>query len=210
MKKLSIIIALAILTSCGQENRRENTDSNIENKVEAIETKEKVDIPDDIISYFNDYKGDSVKIEVEQYTQERSFEPADCLPLTFIPVFDNKIPQTQSESTGAKPIGKFKINETNYFLVVVQEDDYGPIYYGLTYNSEDNKIKNSEKIAETWGDAGDSQETYSVIRLMNEKVKIDKYIETCHADLVVQGDEMVATDVECSDSTATIIMKIKN
>ena len=160
------------MTSCGQENKHESADSNNEEIVEAIETKDKVDIPDDIVSYFNDYKEDSVKIEVEQYTQEGSFEPADCLPLTFLTVLDNKIPQTQSESTGAKPLGKLKINETNYFLVVVQQDDYGPIYYGLTYNSEDNKIKNSEKVAETWGDAGDSQETYSVIRLMNEKVKI--------------------------------------
>ncbi len=210
MKKLSITISVAILTSCGQVNKSETKDSNTEDAVEVIETSEKVVIPTDIISYFKDFTKDSVKIEVEQYTQESSFEPSECLPLTFLPVFDSKIPQTQSESTGAKPVGKLKINDKNFLLVVVQQDDYGPIYYGLTYNSDENRIKDSEKIAETWGDAGDSQVTYSIVSIMNETVKIDKYIETCHADLEVQGDEMVATDVECSDSTAIVEMKIKN
>ncbi|MAX79853.1 MAG: hypothetical protein CL843_06735 [Crocinitomicaceae bacterium] len=210
MKNISIIIIIAILISCGNENKSESIDSNNQETVEVLETSKKVEIPTNIITYFIDFTRDSVKIEVEQYTQERSFEPSDCLPLAFLPLLDNKIPQTQAESTGAKPVGKLKVNDNNYFLVVVQQDDYGPIYYGLMYNSQENRIENSEKIAETWGDAGDSQVTYSIIWMMNETVNINKYIETCHADLVVQGDEMIAKDVECSDSTATIEMKIKN
>jgi hypothetical protein len=211
MKNLAlIIVTVAILTSCGQKNRSESTDSNSETMVEVIDTKEKVDIPADIIIYFKDFKRDSVKIEVEQYTQEIGFKPSECIPLKFIPLFENKIPQTQSESTGAKPLGKLRINENNYFLVVVQQDDYGPIYYGITYNSKEKRIEQSEIIAQAWGDAGDSQQIYSVITTMSEKVIIKKYIETCHADLEVEGDEMVASDVECFDSTAIVELKIRN
>jgi hypothetical protein len=210
MNRLIIIFTLAILASCGQKSNKETSDLSSDNEIsmESTEAKNLDKVPTDIITYFKDFNGNSIKIEVESYTQEHSFKPSDCLPFSYLPVLDNQIPQTQAESTGAKPIGKIKINESNYFLVVVQQDDYGPIYYGLTYNSEENRIQKSEKIAETWGDAGDSQVTYSLVTLKNDLIKIDKYIETCHAELEVQGDEMVATDIECSDSTATIKIKI--
>ncbi len=207
MKKLLVILGLAILASCGQLDS-DTSDTINKDIVEFIESIEEVEINTDITSYFNDFPKDSIKIVVEQYTQERTFKPSDCLPLTFLPVLDNKIPQTQSESTGAKPVGKLKVNDSSFFLVVVQQDDYGPIYYGMIYNSGENMIKESEQIAEIWGDAGDSQVTYSVVSLTKESVKINKYIETCHLDLELEEDDPAADEIECSDSTATIELKI--
>jgi hypothetical protein len=210
MKKVLIIFSWYILISCEQKSNQETSSLITDNEIslELNETKNIEKIPTDIIQYFKDFKGTSIKIEVENFTQDQSFKPNDCLPLNYLIVLDNKIPQTQAESTGAKPVGKFKINDSNYFLVVVQQDDYGPIYYGLTYNSQEKKIQNSEKIAESWGDAGDSQVTYSLVTFNNDMIKIDKYIETCHADLEAQGDEMIATNVKCYDSTATIEITI--
>ncbi|WP_375561681.1 hypothetical protein ACE193_03780 [Bernardetia sp. OM2101] len=208
MNRIITMLMLIILTSCGQEKNTSDINTKNELNADTIKTKKAEDISTDIITYFTDFQTDSIKIEVEAYIETQRFLPKDCLPLKFLPLLDNKIPQTQSESTGAKPVGKIKINNNHYFLVIVQQDDYGPIYYGLTYDSDKNKIQNSDKIAEIWGDAGDSQITYSIVSVTEQKVQIDKFIETCHANLEVPEEEMMETDMECSDSTATIEFKI--
>ncbi|MEZ4847482.1 MAG: hypothetical protein R3B93_02370 [Bacteroidia bacterium] len=161
------------------------------------------------LKYFDDFSEDNLKIEVEEYTQERMFSPEECLPLSFLPLFDSIIPQTQSESTGAKPVGKVKITPENYFLVVVQQDDYGPIYYALNYHEKEHKIINSEKIAVIWGDAGDSQVIYSEINIKDNPLIIRKFIETCHADLEVEEDEIIITNEECSDSVSVVKWEIQ-
>jgi hypothetical protein len=67
---------------------------------------------------------------------EFGFEDDECLPRSFMPIFKKHISDYEMTTTGAKPVGKFKLADATYFLVVVQQDDYGPIYYGLTYNIE--------------------------------------------------------------------------
>lgn len=208
MKIVFKLIVLLILTSCGQEDNSRNKDFNTNDSVEDTVSNKGVVIPTDLLSYFKDFTKDSLEIKVEQYMQESSFESNECLPLTYIPVFENKIPQNQYETSGTKPLGKIKINAKNFLLVVAQQDDYGPIYYGLTYNLEENKIKSSEKIAQIWGDEGDSQVTYSIVRVVNQTVKIYKFIETCQAELEEQGDEIIAKSVDCFDSTTIVEIKI--
>jgi len=91
-----------------------------------------------------------------------------------------------------------------FLLVFVQQDDYGPIYYAATYDVETDKILSTEIIGQTWGDAGDSQITKSNLTIFTDSLVITKEITTCHAELEVQGQEMVAVSEECNDSTAII------
>ena len=138
-------LLLLILMACGETNQIKDQ-KVISNAVEIDSIKHEIDqIPNDLIEYFDKLPGDSIKIEVEDYTYERSFSPSKCLPLSFLPLLSGFIPQTQSESTGAKPIGRIKINDLNHLLIVAQQDDYGPIYYGLTYNQQENKLIHAKK-----------------------------------------------------------------
>lgn len=134
--------------------------------------------------------------------------PEECLPLTFLPLFEKHLIQTQAESTGAKPVGKFKVDDNHYFLAVVQQDDYGPKYYGMIYNLNTNKIEKCEKVAELWGDAGDSQTIYSQIIIKQHAISITKFIEFCHYDIDSEADEIEPMEDYCLDSIASIDLKI--
>ena len=208
---LIVLISIAFFISCGKESNQDEKERNTETNSteEPSTTKSPSQTENELLAYFKDFPNDTVKVKVEPYTQERSFDPSECLPLTFLPLLENMIPQTRSESTGAKPVGKIQITDNKYLLVVVQQDDYGPIYYGLAYNSHENKIQKSEKIAEVWGDAGDYQGTYSLISLKNEKIIIQKFIETCHDEFEDNEEEIIVTSSECSDSTSTVEIKVE-
>lgn len=200
MNKIVFFLSLFLFFSCSQE---ENND--VQGNTNIV-----LEVPKNITSYFDSYKGDSLTIEIDDYLYEHSLKPDECLPLSLLPVLNDKIPQTQSKTTGAKPITQLKINNNNYFLVVAQQDDYGPIYYGLIYSISENKVKSSEEIAVNWGDAGDSQTIYSKISINKNFILIKKIIETCHADLAIFEGEMIAEDTECKDSTSIIKINRKD
>lgn len=204
------VILFVFIISCSQERDKsiDEFDSKINSEASTKVEEGRKASSANLITYFKDFQGDSLKIEVESYTHDKTFDPSECLPLSFVPLFGNHIPQTQTESTGAKPVGKTHLKDDLYLLVMVQQDDYGPIYYAVIYNTKENKIYKSEPVAQSWGDAGDSQETYSTISMIDEKVLIKKSITTCHEDLEIKGEEVIATNPDCKDSTATIQIEI--
>ncbi|MBT31305.1 MAG: hypothetical protein CMO01_16750 [Thalassobius sp.] len=216
--QLNIFILLIFLISCGKNSTKEHdkiisyttiksepitkTDSSIRDN--STSKSSVSPLPTNLTSYFEDFQKDTIKIEVEAYTQETSFEPTECLPLSFLPLFEDHVYATQTESIGAKPVGKIKVHDDFYFLVFVQQDDYGPIYYGLAYDKQENKIKKVEKVALIWGDAGDSEEVYSMIYHTDKKIIIEKYIQICHFDLEITGDQVIVSNTDCSDSTKVL------
>lgn len=194
MKLLVILFWLILFFSCSQEP------NGFKEELVRGETLE-IEIPTDILSHFDEIKKDTTVIEVEDKIAKResSFNNNECLSLAYLPVLAEKIPQTQLESTGAKPFGKLKLSRDYFFLIVIQQDDYGPIYYGLVYNKKENRVLKSEKLAELWGDAGDSQTMFSVISIEEEIIKISQEIETCHANIEQQDGEIRETKVECEN-----------
>jgi hypothetical protein len=198
MKPIALLIAL-ISAGCGSTTSEVSEGKLTERKQPVTEKSGK-----DFLAYFPAYQSDSFTVEVEPYIHERAFDDAECIPLVCLARFNGLIQQTKSASTGAKPIGKVRLQAGTYFLTLVQQDDYGPVYYGLVYDPAKGKSISCEKIAEHWGDAGDSQVTYSKIRIDSKAVTITKLIETCHADLEEQDNELAATDQACNDSTIVV------
>ena len=203
MKSIALFIAL-ILASCGTTTSEVSEEKVTEPKQPGTKNSVK-----NFLAYFPAYQSDSFTVEVEPYTHERTFDDAECIPLAYLTHFNGLIQQNNSASTGAKPIGKARLQDGTYFLTLVQQDDYGPVYYGLIYDQAKEKSLSSEKIAEHWGDAGDSQVTYSNIRIDSKAVTITKLIETCHADLEEKDNELEATNQACKDSTVVVKMRNK-
>ena len=198
MKSIALLIAL-ILAGCGSTTSESSQEKLTERKQSGAENSGK-----DFLEDFPAYQSDSFTVEVEPYTHQRTFDDAECISLAYLAHFDGLIPQTKSASTGAKPIGKVRLQAGTYFLTLVQQDDYGPVYYGLLYDLAKEKSVSGEKIAWHWGDAGDSQVTYSKIKVDASAVTITKLIETCQADLEEQDNETGATNQACKDSTVVV------
>lgn len=203
------ILGLFILFSCGTRGKKEASvkEQNQEIKKEASKSNfRKVESKkiDKLLSFFSFFNQSEITIEVKQEDQNIVFSESECIPLKHLPAFNNIVRQTSSITTGAKPIGKIQLDSLLFFLVFVQQDDYGPIYYGVRYNLESDQILSKEIIGQTWGDAGDLQITKSKLTIFSDSLIINKNIRTCHFDLEAKDEEMVETTEDCNDSTVII------
>lgn len=205
------ILSFIVLVSCGERKTKtdetnQSTTKTQPKTIALIENKEidaalGLDRLQDLFPFFNKTE---IVIEVGIEDQNTMFSDDECIPLKYQSSFNNILPQTSVTTTGAKPIGKIQLDPVMFLLVLVQQDDYGPIYYGAKYDVETDKVLSSEIIGQIWEDAGHSQIIKSTLTIFTDSLVITKKITICHAELEVQDQEMVAISEECNDSTAII------
>lgn len=158
-----------------------------------------------LLSFFPEYQSDSITVEVSDKARYGAIEESEFIPLDNQNYFDGFLYPRHS-STGLKPLGRLKIGESSHLLTLMQLDDYGPVYYGLTYDQKGDRIISKVVIAQEWSDAGDTQIIRSNIKQIDGQLQITKQIETCHADVDTVAVNPEYAEVKCNDSTAIVVV----
>lgn len=202
---------LIMLTACAESSEQSETKVKFSNPTEEVYNDEPVQpintkTPDSLLSLFPSYQTDNKEIVVGEKARSGTLKDSELIPSEYQQYFEGFLYPTRSGSTGSKPIGKFKFSDQGYLLILFQQDDYGPIYYGLIYDKEADKILEKEIIAQEWGDAGDTQVIKTKFKQIDQELQITKFIETCHADLDFSGKEITTHNEECHDSTAMFVI----
>ena len=209
MNKL-FLVTLTFLFACGESIQQGDLETVVaDSKEEQIKDSEPaITKPDgaSLLSLFPSYTTDNIEVEVSEQARSSSSSESKFIPLAYQPYFDGHLYAIGSESTGSRPVGRISLGEQASLLILFQQDDYGPIYYGLIYDNVADKILAKEIIAQEWGDAGDSQVIKSKIKHLNGLTHITKFIETCHADLEISDEEVTAQNEECKDSVAVVLV----
>jgi hypothetical protein len=211
MNKLLLII-LMLLSACSEPSKQaryhvvidevEET-ANVETAYREPASPENKVMNGSLLSLFPQYHTDSISVKVVEEARYGSLEESGYIPLDKQKYFEGFL-YSQYSSTGAKPLGRLRIGEHSHLLTLYQLDDYGPVYYGMTYDEKADKIISKEIIAQEWGDAGDSQTIKSNIYYQDGQVQLIKRIETCHLDIETVGIDPEDAEVDCTDSVAVV------
>lgn len=219
MKKLiCFLLVVVFLTSCGSDRKNSGTeDTNsteikdsikfeFETKIDSSEVEPEPQELDSLLSFFQMIDIESVTIKTYSNTNLLN-KGGSIIPFRYQPLFDGYLYPMGRRSTGYLAKNYLKLNDSTAFLIIFIDDDYGPVYHGLRYSIQDNEIRDSQILARTWGDAGDSQTIYSELGHHDGTLSINKYITTCHAELDFDSDPIEVISEECSDSTYVAIIR---
>lgn len=220
MKQFNLIFCL-LLIACGIDKKNTeilNSSSNEEISQTKVELQTIVDslriendlvsTSDSLLSYFN--KVEPLPLDFTLNTNNSindSYSIQREIPFSYQPIFEGHLYPMSRTSTGYLPKDYYQINDSIALLIIFIQDDYGPVYHGLAYNTSMKRILSTQILAREWGDAGDSQTIYSKLKLETQTLKIDKFIKTCHAELDIDSDPVKVISEECTDSTYIEIIK---
>lgn len=217
-KSIYFLSVLIFLTACSTDRKSsdtENTNSTditdsikfeFETKIDSSEIEPEPQGLDSLLSFFQMIDIESVTIKTNSDINSLN-KGGSIIPFRYQPLFDGHLYPMDRRSTGYLAKNYLKLNDSIAFLIIFIDDDYGPVYHGLRYSINNNEISDSQILARTWGDAGDSQTIHTKLGLQDGTLSINKFITTCHAELDFDSDPIEVISEECSDSTYVATIK---
>lgn len=198
------------LLACGKQEKQANIDpgditqcTTEPSDSQALQAS--LEHPTGLNNYFDVFLENELTVKVESIGTS-AIPKSKSLPAEYLALLAEVLPEARVKSARFKPISKVVLGEHHQFLLVFHQGDYGDQYFGLLFNTMSNCVEKAEKVAEYWGDAGDSENTSSIILFKNQQVFIEKHIETCHAEVDPEAEVPTAKNVDCQSTTASVVL----